>query len=109
MNLNKEIVKQIVLKILADLKIDYFKEDEIEIVNESNVKTLWKGVVLSNAWTISIGIPDFQFGDPLGTSIIIIIDDATGEVKNYIEGPGRPVPSTMVNNEDGNYEIAPII
>jgi hypothetical protein len=102
MNYTKEQIKQIVIKILNDLGNDYYFEDKIYIEYEENLKPLW-GNVIKKAWSIGIGIPDFQFQHQSGDVIGIDIDDETGEIINYIEGPGRPVPTTVKLNDEGKY------
>lgn len=100
----KEQIKEIVLKILSDLEKDYYYPDEIEIQFEHNLKMLW-GEPLANGWIIGVGIPSQQFPSTDGDVIVIKIDDHSGDVINYSEGPGRPVPCTVKPNEEGKYQI----
>jgi len=98
-------IRKIAEKILRDLDVDYHYKDQINIRFNAVKKLLWGGEV-SNCWSIAIATPDLQFGAADGAGIRIYIDDETGRIYNYIEGPGRPVPATVKLNEEGKYEFA---
>lgn len=97
-------IKAIALKIIEDLNNDYYYKDRISIGFEKEQQLLWNGTV-KNCWMVGIGIPDFQFNSSDGNVIIIAIDDETGKVYEYREGPGRPAPVTAELNSEGKYKL----
>jgi hypothetical protein len=98
----KEQVHNIALKIIEDRNIHYAFKDEIEVSFERNAQPLWSDDV-ENCWIIVIPTPDFQFNDPRD-AIIVRMDDDTGEIVSYMEGPGRPIPRKLKLNAEGKYE-----
>lgn len=107
MSHTKEEIKEIVIKILKDLDKDYYFKDKIYIEYEENLQPLW-GKVIEKGWGVGVIIPDDQFHHPDGAGISIYINDETGEIINYVEGPGRPVPISVKLNNEGKYVFAPV-
>ena len=105
MNYTKEEIKELFLKIMSDLEKDYFNEEDIYIFYEENTKHLWIKDPIPKTWTASVEATD-NLNYPGRHSIGLTINDETGEVVNYVEGPGRPVPTTLKKNAEGKYEIA---
>lgn len=99
-------IKAVALKIMEDLEKDYYYKDQIYINFEETHTLLWGGGEVKNCWSVALITPDFQFGASDGAGISIYIDDETGEVYEYREGPGRPVPLTVKLNNEGKYEFA---
>lgn len=102
----EEQIRELALKMMQDIGVDYFIENKISITFEENIKPYW-GEIIPKGWLISFEIPAHRYPTQLD-NILIFFNDETGKVVNYVESDGRTVPYTLKQDEEGKYYRYPL-
>lgn len=96
----KQEVEAIIKKLLKDIKRAYHTKEDIWIGFENNLVIVGTRKVINNGWLIGVPVDDDQWNKEEGASIIIIIDDDTLEIVNYLDcSMGRPVPMKAIKKD----------
>jgi hypothetical protein len=103
----KEQIKEIIKRLLVDIKRPYYTSKEFEIEFDKSIKPLFVNKNIANAWEVTVYVQEDQFRDKDEYGyIIIVINDDTGSIESYADlSCGRPVPSKARLNSEGKYEL----
>ena len=102
----EEQIKELALKMMRDIGVDYFLQDQIELEYKEKLELFW-GEDEPKGWLISIGIISHRYPTQ-PDSILIFFDEEKEEVINYVESEGRTVPYTLKKDEEGKYYRYPL-
>lgn len=97
-------IESIVKNLLNDLEQEYRKEEKIVILFETQTKIPGTSTLIDACWVVGVPVDDEQFGHKDGSSIIIFIEDDTGNIIGYLDcSGGRPNLLRAQKNEEGKY------
>lgn len=102
-------IESIILKLMKDIKREYYTDKDIFIEFENNIDAGHNIKQIKNGWCVGVPVPDYQFEKDEYVSILIFIDDDTGKIEGFLDNSmGRPLPLKAKLDNNGKYILTDI-